>query len=1225
MLGLTGCRLGGGFDSGDTSPVAAAVTGNVVTGKVTLPATATDTMVANVIADANPGVRAAVTMAGMKVRLHTTSNTTAIQEADVDATAGTFSFANVPNGTMYRLSLVTKDKKNIILQYFVDALANNAGLKDFTINASSTAVALVVEKSGFTRKASEFYQNGVVISSLTSIITDVESWLGGLATGSADVNTALFSIAGFNTKVTQVLADMPTTTTSTNTTTGGDVVLEGIISDSDGVGGSIRAAIRGAIVANATVTASVFDGKTETFLATGTTDATGTYKLEKLPRGLKNLIIRAIKGTQKYGVIVPALPEVTDASAKAMAPVITRTTINQVTIIEVVAKTDVAIRDVNLADMMSLVSPESMGKLSADELQKLGTNLADREKARQATKTQFGVDETLFRAFNSYSQKLAQEIQEGIARGDPQYTSDAWEKLYPQKLQAKARELGLPADALMAMQNIDKNMFGVQVQQTLSTNTNVKDQLDKNLAVKKYSDLFSSLMQAIKDLETVSFAEVSGLERSFFQIIDDLQRVKPVDMAGYLSNHPSAMMIPALMKKALEPLGLLTGTTLVGLLPKDTDFSSLSWDPTKKTAPTTDQVVAYEKKMREVMFANIRANAPLLAKLVSDKKIGALLFLLIGPRELGFDPKSLVSGAVAAGGSAAVMSSQVMGIVQAVSPAKVINGQTYGFSIKPPTDFPAGPKEWNGLLGYLRADTGVTLAVSASENVSESFIVTVDMEAAPLAAQAPAFKAKVVAKNTVAPTVTFTTATKFQGMLFLKNNEYFLGAPNDSAVANPFAKVTFKDDTMKGQAAIMVNRMVQGEATVAPSTTATGIPTFTVTFIALSTTSIAPTTPPPGGGTATPTMVLSLVKGLLVKSGTEFTIASGTLNEFNQWKAITDKLVVKWAANANASPTLDAAANKAVLLAGEIKLENNVKVLHVQNLQFDTVIGVVTTNPTFPIPAGAGMPNGVTFFLGRVINETPTGSPTWKLTDSFRIENNQWVKMTHGMTLIDTTNMIQNFRDKMAVVAGSWKDATNMIFTVTAVNDPNVAGGGTATATATITPLASQTIFGIWYVKQDSPRKPVAPNYFDRLDITNGAIRRTNLPGGTDFGSYATATGLEFFGTGQAKQRAGGVTQITWEVHNGYLQEWAGEVGSGGNPIVLTKNATTIHGGPVTKEADGSFVINKGGAAQATLVSKTIDLNTLVNKTIEISEAQWVTQPTTTPGIMDVLRATAQN
>jgi len=206
---LTGCRIGGRFDE-SSSPEPAMPT-FAVTGKVTLPAGVVNAT------SIRMSVSAAIAPTEFTIILVDRDNRIIADTSSFDPASGTFRFDAVPAGADYRVQV--RVKGHCILQSHIDTLA--ADQRDIPVDTDTTAIALLVERSGFTletRQVETAVVNGTLnIEAMTGAIdrwlrnsaTDIDGDVMSMVLSSIDESTLVELVKAVPTASTTVSAPIP--------------------------------------------------------------------------------------------------------------------------------------------------------------------------------------------------------------------------------------------------------------------------------------------------------------------------------------------------------------------------------------------------------------------------------------------------------------------------------------------------------------------------------------------------------------------------------------------------------------------------------------------------------------------------------------------------------------------------------------------------------------------------------------------------------------------------------------------------------------------------------------------------------------------------------------------------------------------------------------------------------------------------------------------------------
>ncbi|HEY9068834.1 MAG TPA: carboxypeptidase-like regulatory domain-containing protein [Candidatus Ozemobacteraceae bacterium] len=490
--------------------------------------------------------------------------------------------------------------------------------------------------------------------------------------------------------------------------TSGNGVATGFVSNA-----AISRSIRGSLLksvstpaAGMTVEAGDYDdrGVFVPFGQRATTDATGYYRIEGLPTGRRNIVLRAtLGGTVLEGV----LPEILEGKI-ASAPVIDPNSIYQAKLVRFAEDFD-ATFEVNLGEILSIIPIEKLPTLGELELARIAQAFVNREKAQLQMFRQAGLEDAKFVEFREFAFSLQREICEGIAQG-LYCEAEGWQ-LFGDQLRLRARSLGLPPDVLLGLQDADDKLIG----ETLPGIVNAPE-VTQHLEAQTLAGKLEGVIAALKVMTTMT---PPALPMADYQLISDsLERLMTALKAAPSADAVRAMfqadpvhgLIQAAFKTTFMNLGLFEGTppliTRLYPAPRETQrintssgfdtglgeltlAASVRKQTVSPLPPTPDQLTIYHDAIRDLIIGKILANVPAIANSANAKDLAAALFVLLmqGP-EMGFtyipaeipqDPTGDLPG-------------RIMGIIEEC------NGHLY---IKPPEGFPEGPASFSGYIAMV--------------------------------------------------------------------------------------------------------------------------------------------------------------------------------------------------------------------------------------------------------------------------------------------------------------------------------------------------------------------------------------------------------------------------------------------------------------------------------------------------------------------------------------------
>jgi hypothetical protein len=612
-----------------------------------------------------------------------------------------------------------------------------------------------------------------------------------------------------------------------STATSSPVALRGVVT-SGNTPASIRARLDPAIVvADTTVTCSVYDEKgVLTPLASSTkTDTQGRYEFKSLPRGARNLILEAAGANGSYSVLLPRLPDSGEIATTTIAPQMTRDSYKQTLLMkECVPELllgGVRPKDLDLGQVFSLISPETLILLTDTDVRAIGRHLAAFERSRQTAATQLNLNTSKLQELSVAAVKISQEIQEARANGDPVALNPEkdWGAQYDEKLRTRALEIGFTPDEWFASKKFREDSLGAQVRQTLiQAQPALKGTVEQRQLVTRYADASAALFKALRDLAIVPVAETAAAEQAVLGMLAGAGKIES-GASAYMQGHPATALMKRLLQQTLSGLNLLSGDKplLPQLMPRSSDAPSLS------IPPRPDELLALQKYLRETLTARIK-NDPrfgdLHVQLGTELRLKAFLNLVNLPAELGFDILTFpdVGFVTSTTNTSAALTTEIIGCISKITKADLDlpNGTrlVYEYALKPPTGLPPVPTGQE-YLGYVRFADGVVPQISLTSDVRDSFTLTVIPEAFPAVPKAPGFLVTAIRKaSSNSLPFTYNARQKFYGTLQKRETDYYLTHAGDTAAANPLFKLAIVKTELLSKASVGLGKMVRGEGVV---------------------------------------------------------------------------------------------------------------------------------------------------------------------------------------------------------------------------------------------------------------------------------------------------------------------------------------------------------------------------------------------------------------------------
>ncbi|MBP7634250.1 hypothetical protein KBA41_08750 [Candidatus Ozemobacteraceae bacterium] len=516
---------------------------------------------------------------------------------------------------------------------------------------------------------------------------------------------------------------------------------------SNAVPTSIRTSLRAGVTApaaNARVVAGDYDetGQFVSFNKETTTDPNGFYLLGGLPTGRKNIVLRIYR-TGIDDFMEGILPLIEDGMI-ATAPLIDPNTKYQAMLVKYAEAFD-ATFEVNLGEILSIIPPSKLPQAPAD-LMKIAQAFVNREKAQLQTFRAAGFEDAKFIEFRKIAFDLQNKINAGIAEG--LYTSDEGWQLFNDQLRLLARTLGLPADVLLALQDIDSTM----INNALPSDTTITQQFQYQHILAKLEGLLVALKVLIQSPANLPEADynliAAGIERvsTALKTAPDAEAIDLVLQSDSLHG-----LFQAAFKTIFTNLGLFEGKPplLSKLYPTPAEVEaikaaaggyipdlgsmtvSVSIRGQTITSPTPIQISAFHDAIRDLMLGKIRALIPAL----TQEQDAALFLLLMQGPEMGF---SYIPADIPSDGNFDQLPGEIMGVIVEC------NEQLY---IQPPDGYPEGPVAFSGFIAMVDPESrinGNLVTATTTAHIYSGFYTAKPAENTP-----PTFKITGIINGTV--------------------------------------------------------------------------------------------------------------------------------------------------------------------------------------------------------------------------------------------------------------------------------------------------------------------------------------------------------------------------------------------------------------------------------------------------------------------------------------------
>jgi len=501
------------------------------------------------------------------------------------------------------------------------------------------------------------------------------------------------------------------------------------------------------------VTLCYYDGSNNLQTVPGvestTTDANGKYSFKNIPTSFFNLIIkvRLADGSELKGFI-PVLK----TNAETSIPEINQTTASLTLILEKAAeyrKTQSISGScqINMGDIMSLISPSELVKLGSVDLGKIAETFVKRERTIIDN-----MDSTDLSAYQTAAFGKARDFCETMAKNGSQSLigmDEPW-KEFGKQLRTEFKNFA--PEAILVFQQADGLVASLPVLIPALPQT-VKDGISTGVEQNRFVNNMHAILHAIRILSeglTYDTTSIPTIETGIETLTTTMESASANSGVGQaFTGNFAPDMIFAQVQSLFDALGLtstiiqqIVPTPPAGILTPE-QFAEARGQAMKQARLNLDTVLA--------------GNAALAARINTEDKKNALIFLFFGPGDIGIPmPKPGTAGQLPT-----PVERPFFGLLINATSSYTLGDKTYQYVIVPPPGFPPPPAEW-GCLVFVRAGTGMTLNPSTTQPIEA--VVSIEQAGQPGHAPAGAvISIRNAAIGTFTATVTAPEAVQMQG------------------------------------------------------------------------------------------------------------------------------------------------------------------------------------------------------------------------------------------------------------------------------------------------------------------------------------------------------------------------------------------------------------------------------------------------------------------------------
>lgn len=245
--------------------------------------------------------------------------------------------------------------------------------------------------------------------------------------------------------------------------------------------------------------------------------------------------------------------------------------------------------EVSVGDLMSMFPPKVLFDLSDADLQALAAEFVNREAKIQTLSTQFdGEVAGKIAQLREFGYEAARDIREFMAKYPEMVNPTEMRERYEDMMRNRAQTIGLPADALKAIETIDLQLVqGIGDKTgTMNLPPGFIDDFNGMGLVTEARSRMEMLSQTLKFF--VSWSDIAELVKAFDLALEHMYGVvqdeKPENLDEFMYVDPAIMIFEKARFIIFKDLGLLESSPnspplIFALMPRPEDFGPISNQP----------------------------------------------------------------------------------------------------------------------------------------------------------------------------------------------------------------------------------------------------------------------------------------------------------------------------------------------------------------------------------------------------------------------------------------------------------------------------------------------------------------------------------------------------------------------------------------------------------------------------------------------------------------------
>ncbi len=272
--------------------------------------------------------------------------------------------------------------------------------------------------------------------------------------------------------------------------------------------------------------------------------------------------------------------------------------------------------DVSIGDLMSMFPPKVIFGLSDADLKALASEFVDREAKMQTLSSSFGGEVAgKMSQLREFAFEAARDIREFMAKYPEMVTPAEMRERYEKMMRNRAQSLGLPSDAIKAIENIDLKLvqgIGDKAGGMSLPPDFINDFKGMGLAVEARNRM-ELLSQTLKTM--AAYANIAELIKAFdialARMYEVVQMQRPENLDGFMYVDPAILIFEKARFIVFKDLGLLEKTEdspplLFELMPRPEDFGPIYSQPPVDFNDDTVWILPYPGKDDPAFAAGLR-------------------------------------------------------------------------------------------------------------------------------------------------------------------------------------------------------------------------------------------------------------------------------------------------------------------------------------------------------------------------------------------------------------------------------------------------------------------------------------------------------------------------------------------------------------------------------------------------------------------------------------------